>query len=63
MTGEIEMKSLFEQNGGTFSAVSDYIIPNLTLPDEPENQMEWVGRVNNIRACVDEIIQNELIYE
>lgn len=27
------------------------------------NQMEWVGRMNNIRACADEIIRNELIYE
>ena len=28
-----------------------------------ENQMLWVGRMNNIRACADEIIQNELIYD
>jgi ribosomal protein S6 len=27
-----------------------------------ENQMLWVGKVNNIRACADEIIRNELIY-
>ena len=26
-----------------------------------ENQLEWVGRMNNIRECVREIIQNELI--
>lgn len=26
-----------------------------------ENQLEWVGRMNSIRACVREIIQNELI--
>lgn len=30
------MKSLFEQNGGTHSAASDYRIPNLTVPDEPK---------------------------
>ena len=30
------MKSLFEQNGGTYSTVGDYQIPNLILPDEPE---------------------------
>ena len=29
-------KSLFEQNGGTYSDVGDYRLPNLTLPDEPE---------------------------
>ena len=26
------------------------------------NQMEWVGRMNNIRDCVWEIVFNELIY-
>lgn len=26
------------------------------------NQMEWVGRMNNIRACVSEIINSEIIY-
>lgn len=122
------MKSLFEQNGGTYSTMSDYRVPNLTLPYESEyhigvwgqrrldylkrhkrvlyinlltsgkltehlreidtsaserletiirqmtaeqgvteclkaeNQMEWVGRMNNISACADEIVRNELIY-
>ena len=122
------MKSLFEQQGGTYSKVGDYQIPNLTLPDEPEyhisiwgqrrlnylkkhkrilyanlltsgklnehlyeidktafkrhelivkqmmvaqdvteqlkadDMMKWVGMVNNIRSCADEIIRNELIY-
>jgi hypothetical protein len=28
-----------------------------------ENQMEWVGRMNNVRACADEIVLNELIYD
>ena len=121
------MKSLFEQNGGTYSTVSGYAIPNLVLPDESEysiglwgkrrldylkkhrrilyvnlltsgkltehlretdetvferreriikqmmeaqgvteqlkaeNAMLWVGKVNNIRACADEIIRDELI--
>ena len=27
-----------------------------------ENQMLWVGRMNNICACADEIIYSELIY-
>lgn len=27
-----------------------------------ENQMEWVGRMNNIRACAEEIVLKELIY-
>lgn len=27
-----------------------------------ENQLEWVGRMNNIRACVREIVNIEMIY-
>ena len=27
-----------------------------------ENQMLWVGSMNNIRTCANEIVQNELIY-
>ena len=26
-----------------------------------ENQMLWVGKMNNIRACADEIVRNDLI--
>ena len=32
----IFMKSLFDQMGGTYHQEGDYLIPNLTLPDEPE---------------------------
>lgn len=122
------MKNFFEQNGGSYSMVGDYRLPNLTVPEQPdnhigiwgrhrlnylkhhrrilyvnlltsgglnthlheidviayerwktiinrmavaqsvteklkaENQMLWVGMMNNIRAIADEIIQNELIY-
>lgn len=27
-----------------------------------ENQLEWVGRMNNIRACVREVVEREKIY-
>ena len=27
-----------------------------------ENQLEWVGRMNNIRACVREVVEREIIY-
>jgi hypothetical protein len=27
-----------------------------------EHQLLWVGKVNNIRACANEIIREELIY-
>ena len=121
-------KSLFEQNGGTYRQVGDYLLPNITLPEEEnepigiwgqrhlhylkqhrkilytnlltsgklnshlaeidkqsedmffrlvkelaeqegvteklkaENQMEWVGRMNNIRNRATEIVNTNLIY-
>lgn len=27
-----------------------------------ENQMEWIGRMNNIRNCVEEVVLREQIY-
>lgn len=27
-----------------------------------ENALEWVGRMNNIRACAKEIVEREIIY-
>ena len=27
-----------------------------------ENQLLWVQKMNNIRACVREVVENELIY-
>ena len=39
------MKSLFEQQGGTYSLVNGYRIPNLTLPDEPEYDIGRFGRM------------------
>ena len=121
-------KSLFEQNGGTYRQVGDYLLPNITLPEEEtvhigiwgqrhkrylkqnhrvldmnlltsgklnsyladidkqaedmlfrlvkqmakregvtealkaENQMEWVGRMNNILNRATELLNAELIY-
>ena len=122
-------KSLFEQNGGTYRQVGNYLLPNITLPEEEnepigiwgqrhlhylkqhrkilytnlltsgklnshlaeidkqsedmffrvvkqlaeqegiteqlkaENQMEWVGRMNNIRNRAEEVVYNEIIYK
>ena len=117
------MKSIFEQNGGTYQKVGDYYIPNLsvpenryeiskygrmrlqfikserkcfysylittgklfehlhevdeqaqeildqftksaeqTAPDKEAHQMEWVGHMNNAKACAEEVINHELIY-
>lgn len=27
-----------------------------------ENQMEWVGRMNNVQACARESVEKEIIY-
>lgn len=27
-----------------------------------KNQLEWVGKMNNIRACVREVVEREIIY-
>ena len=27
-----------------------------------QNQMAWVGRMNNIRVCVEEIVLKEIVY-
>lgn len=123
------MKSLFEQNGGTYTKVGDYYIPDVTVPDtkeynigkygrlhrkfleenypayystllmtgkllehlekieckarneldrlipilaekqgvteqlKAENQLKWVGLMNNIKAQVEEIIYAEIVYK
>ena len=38
------MKSLFEQIGGTYHEEKGYLIPNLTLPDEPEQNIGVWGQ-------------------
>jgi hypothetical protein len=35
---------------------------NITEELKANNQMEWVGKMNNIKNCVEEIIFSELIY-
>ncbi len=27
-----------------------------------ENALKWIGRMNNIRACVREIVETEVVY-
>ena len=122
------MKSTFEQMGGTYRQEGDYLLPNLALPDEPDQQigkygilrrsylknhcsgiytamflngtlyrhlaeidrtcnermellvsqmaeregatealkasaqLEWVGRMNNIKNRAEEIVLSELVY-
>ncbi len=40
------MKSLFEQNGGTYTKVGDYYIPNVTVPDTKEYNIGKYGRLH-----------------
>ena len=42
------MKSLFEEMGGTYRQEGDYLIPNLSLPDEPEYQIGKYGRMRDV---------------
>ena len=37
------MKSLFEEMGVTYRQEGDYLIPNLSLPEEPEYQIGKYG--------------------
>lgn len=40
------MKSLFEQNGGTYTEISGYLIPDLTLPKEDNAFIGRYGRLH-----------------
>ena len=37
-------KSLFEQNGGTYRQVGDYLLPNITLPEEETDPIGMWGQ-------------------
>ena len=39
------MKSIFEQNGGTYTQVGDYLIPDISLPDAPVYPIGKYGRM------------------
>ena len=39
------MKSLFEENGGTYAQVGDVLIPNLVMEEQPKGQMGKFGRM------------------
>ena len=37
-------------------------VQGITEQLKAENTLEWVGRMNNIRACAMEIVNGEIIY-
>ena len=41
------MKSIFEETGGTYRQVGDYLIPNLVLPDTGNYQISKYGRMRH----------------
>lgn len=58
------LASVDEQAEGMFfRLVKEYADrQGVTEQLKAENQLEWVGRMNNIRACVREVVENEVIY-
>lgn len=63
--------TIFEKQGGTYTQVGDYMLPDL-LPAEEENvtenlkatdQMLWVRKMNNIRNHATEIVNADIIYK
>lgn len=53
-----------EQAGDMFSRlVKEYADrQGVTERLKAENQLLWVGKMNNIRACVREVVEREIIY-
>ena len=40
------MKSIYEENGGTYTRVGDFLIPDLVLEEQPEG---WIGKYGRMR--------------
>ena len=49
----LKMKSIFEQNGGTYTQVGDYLIPDISLPDAPAYPIGKYGRMRKAYATID----------
>lgn len=47
------MKTIFENSGGSYSQQDDYLLPNLTLPDENQRQIGvWAMRHRRyLKSC------------
>lgn len=44
--GGITMKSIFEQNGGAYTKVGNYYIPNVSVPDTKKYNIGQFGRMH-----------------
>ena len=38
-------------------------VQGITEQLKAENQLEWVGRMNNVQACAREIVDKEVVYQ
>ena len=54
-----------EQAEGMFLRLAEQMAEceNITEKLKAENTTLWIGRMNNIRACVTEIIEKEILYK
>ena len=66
LTGKLD--SHLKEVGESAQILFDRIIDEMKTAEgvteklKAENQMEWVGRMNNIRSRAEEIVLNNLIY-
>ena len=53
-----------EQAQGRFERIVEQMkqAQGITEQLKAENPHEWIGRMNNIQACVREVVEKELIY-
>ena len=48
--------------------MAEYLIKEMAVRQgvteklKAENMMRWIGLMNNIQACVDEIVLNDIVY-
>ena len=66
LSGELDshLSEVDQQAEAMFSQLVKQLAEQEVVTEQlkAENQMEWVGRMNNAHHCVEEIIYNELIY-
>lgn len=66
LTGKLD--SYLKEVGESAQILFDRIVDEMKKAEgvteqmKAENQMEWVGRMNNIRSRAEEVVLNDLIY-
>ena len=64
LTLHTHLADIDEQARSMFDTLTEQMMKSEGVTEElkEQNQMEWVGRMNNIREMANEIVCNELIY-